>query len=103
MRQREIAQTIISQIGVMNLGAMGARKRVALDSVDGRLGGLRFEASLFDRRHCNVMIELTPNDYYRVSVTRLSGTEIASFDDVDFEQLPTIVRNTVEKHFGGKS
>jgi len=100
--QLQIAQTIAQQIGGRRLMALGAKNRLALSESADKRGGLQFTASLFGRRSCRVIVELTHSDTYRVLVLKPRAyVVIAKLDDVYCEDLGNLVEFQVEKHFSG--
>lgn len=100
-RQVEIARTITTQIHKNELWAIGAKNFVALSETAFRIGGLQFDASLFGRGRCKVVIELNGKDLYNVTV--LTGRQynqiVAKHVDIFCEDLEYNVVKSVEDRF----
>ncbi len=101
MNHMEIARTIISQIRKTELMAIGAKGFTALSRNDLRLGGLMFQASLFGRGKCKVIIELNGRDLYNVTIVtgRAFDKTVSASNDVFCEDLEGFVVAPLEKHW----
>lgn len=99
MEKLQVAQTIRSQISTRELLAIGAKNYVSLNTTD--FGGLQFDASLFGRKKCKVLIILTGEDLYNVCVFKgkLCEKVVGSAKGVFCEDLTEVVVNIVERNF----
>ena len=68
MTNKEVAKTIMQQIGGMALGMIGARQYVAIDQ------GLRFKTGRNSKGVGMITVELTPADDYTVKFYSSRGT-----------------------------
>lgn len=96
--QMEIAKTIKSQIIPTELWAIGAKNYVALSESEKALGGLAFDASLFGKRRCKIIITLNHRDLYNVELQSAKGTQKAC-SDVFCEDLTYSVVKMAEEWF----
>jgi len=96
----QIAKTIAEQIGLRRMFALGAKNKIALNESADKRGGLQFSASLFGKRNCKVIVELTHSDTYNVLILGPRAyVSIAEMKDIHCEELGDEIEAAVEKHF----
>jgi hypothetical protein len=99
-QQIQIAKTIAEQIGMGRMWAMGAKNRVALNESGGVVGGLQFSASLFGKRQCKVIVQLTAMYTYNLLIIKPRAyVVIAEMKDIYCEELGDMIEAVVERHF----
>lgn len=100
----EIAKTIQAQIGRQILWSIGCQKMIALNETENRIGGLQFQASLFGKFRCLVVVELNGRDTYRVKLCNpRTGAVIKEIgDDIYADMLGDMVEESVEQYFQSK-
>jgi hypothetical protein len=96
----QIATTIKSQISINELWAIGATKFIAIAPSEKYDGGLQFQASLFGKKKCTVIILLNGKDLYNIAVFTGSKLKyVGGAKDVFCENLTYAIVSNVEKYF----
>lgn len=99
-KQIEIAKTVAEQIGNRRLWALGAKNKIAISERGTVVGGLQFSASLYGKKNCKVIVELTGMDTYNVLLLKPRAyVVLGKATDIHCEELGELVESMVEHFF----
>jgi hypothetical protein len=94
--QRQIAETIVSQIGRNNMMCLGATNRTFMSETENVLGGLSFKfTNCFKIKSGTVLVFLMPSDTYTVKIYNRLGNIQWDIDDVYCDGLADVLQDKI--------